>query len=88
MTNFERNARYSYEEKLEFLKSKGYDSLHLQTLSYKGYDVIMLSELQHGVRYFFYKDGNLVKMRHWNWEDIIVLYAKRYIDQELSKNSK
>jgi hypothetical protein len=27
MTDFERNARYSYEEKLEYLKSKGGDCL-------------------------------------------------------------
>jgi hypothetical protein len=84
MTDFERNARYSYEEKLEYLKSKGHDSLHLQTMSYNGYDVIMVSGLQHGVKYLFYKDKHLVKMRHWNWKDDIRLYAQRYIDQELN----
>lgn len=85
MTDFERNARYSYAEKLEFLKSKGYDSMHLQTMSYNGYDVIMVSELLHGVRYFFYKNGTLVKMRWWNWKTDIRLYARTYIDQVLSK---
>jgi len=84
MTDFERNARYSYEEKLEYLKTKGYDSLHLQTMSYNGYDVIMVSGQQHGVKYLFYKYKHLVKMRHWNWKDDIRLYAKRYIDQELN----
>ena len=84
MTEFERNARYSYEEKLGYLKSKGYDSLHLQTMTYNNYDVIMVSELKHGVTYFFYKDKHLVKMRYWIWKDDISLYAKRYIDRELN----
>lgn len=85
MTEFERNARYSYEEKLAQLREKGYDSLHLQTLSYNGYDVITVSKLYKGVRYYFYKDGKLVKIRNWNWKTDIILYAKRYIDQELRR---
>lgn len=83
MTDFERNARYSYDEKLKFLKSKGYDSMHLQTMSYNGYDVIMISRLAHGVKYLFYKNKRLVKMRKRNWETDIKLYAKRYIDKEI-----
>ena len=83
MTEFERNARYSYDEKLAYLK-QSHDSRHLQTMSYGGYDVIMLSGLTKGLTYFFYKDGKLVKMRKWNWKQDIRLYAKRYIDNELS----
>ena len=83
MTEFERNARYSYDEKLAYLK-QSHDSRHLQTMSYGGYDVIMLSGLKKGLTYFFYKDGKLIKMRWWNWKQDIRLYAKRYIDNELS----
>lgn len=83
MTEFERNARYSYNEKLAYLK-QSYDSQHLQTMSYGGYDVIMLSGWKKGLTYFFYKDGKLVKMRRWNWKQDIYLYAKRYIDNELN----
>lgn len=86
MTEFERNARYSYEEKLTYLK-QSYDSQHLQTMSYGGYDVIMLSGLKKGLTYFFYKDGKLIKMRRWNWKQDIRLYAKVYIERELKKNT-
>lgn len=82
MTEFERNARYSYDEKLAYLK-QSHDSQHLQTMSYGGYDFIMLSGLGKGLTYFFYKDGKLLKMRRWNWKQDIRLYAKRYIDMEL-----
>lgn len=85
MTEFERNARYSYDEKLAQLKEKGFDGLHLQTLSYNGYEVITNSKLGKGVRYYFYKDKKLVKIRNWNWKTDIMLYAKRYIDQELKR---
>ena len=85
MTEFERNARYSYDEKLSFLKDNGYDDLHLQTFSYKGFDVISTSKLHKGVRYYFYKNGRLVKMRNWNWKTDINQYAKVYIDQVLVK---
>lgn len=83
MTEFERNARYSYDEKLAYLK-QSYDSQHLQTMSYGGYDVIMLSGLGKGLRFFFYKDGHLVKMRYKVWKDDIRLYARTYIDQVLN----
>ena len=83
MTEFERNARYSYDEKLEYLR-KSHDSQHLQTMSYKGYDVIMLSGLGKGLRFFFYKDGQLIKMRDKLWKDDIRLYARTYIDQVLN----
>lgn len=83
MTEFERNARYSYNEKLEYLKQRN-DSQHLQTMSYKGCDVIMLSGLGKGLRYFFYKDGQLVKMRDKVWKKDIRLYARTYIDQVLN----
>lgn len=83
MTEFERNARYSYDEKLAYLK-QSHDSQHLQTMSYKGYDVIMLSGLGKGLRYFFYKDSHLVKIRDKNWKDNIRLYARTYIDQVLN----
>lgn len=82
MTELERNARYSYNEKLEYLKQR-HDSRHLQTMSYKGYDVITLSGLGKGLRFFFYKDGQLIKMRHQVWKDDIRLYAQAYIDQIL-----
>lgn len=87
MTEFERNARYSYEEKLSYLKDNGYDSQHLQTFTYKGFDVITTSKLYKGVRYYFYKDSKLVKMRNWNWKDDITQYAKVYIDQVLSRQA-
>ena len=80
MTNFQRKARYSYDEKLAYLK-QSYDSKHLQTMSYGGYDVIMLSGLGKGLRFFFYKDGHLVKMRDKVWKDDIRLYVRTYIDQ-------
>lgn len=83
MTEFERNARYSYDEKLAYLK-QSHDSQHLQTMSYKGYDVIMLSCLGKGLRFFFYKDGRLIKMRHKVWKDNIRQYAQTYIDQVLN----
>ncbi len=83
MTEFERNARYSYDEKLAYLK-QSHDSQHLQTMSYKGYDVIMESGLGKGLRFFFYKDGQLIKMRHKVWKDDIRLYARTYIDQVLN----
>ena len=85
MTEFERNTRYSYEEKLSYLKENGYDSRHLQTFSYKGFDVISTSKLYKGLRYYFYKDNKLVKIRDLNWITDIVRYAKTYIDQVLSK---
>jgi len=44
----------------------------------------MVSGLQHGIKYLFYKDKRLVKIRQWNWKDNIRLYAKRYIDRELN----
>lgn len=53
-------------------------------MSYNGYDVIMLSGLRKGLRYFFYKDGHLVKMRDKNWKNDIRLYARTYIDQVLN----
>ena len=83
MTEFERNARYSYDEKLAYLM-QSHDSKHLQTMSYGGYDVIMLSGLGKGLRYFFYKDGQLIKMRDKVWKDDIRLYAQTYIDQVLN----
>ena len=83
MTEFERNARYSYNEKLEYLRQSN-DAQHLQTMSYSGYDVIMLSGIGKGLRFFFYKDGQLIKMRDKNWKDDIRLYAKAYIDQVLN----
>lgn len=83
MTEFERNARYSYDEKLAYLK-QSHDSQHLQTMSYKGYDVIMLSGLGKGLRFFFYKDGRLIKMRDKVWKDNIRQYAQTYIDQVLN----
>jgi len=83
MTEFERNARYSYDEKLTYLE-QSHDSKHLQTMSYGGYNVIMLSGLGKGLTYFFYKERKLVKMRRWNWKQDIRLYAKRYIDQVLN----
>lgn len=85
MTEFERNSRYSYEEKLSYLKDNGYDSQHLQTFFYKGFDVITTSKLYKGVRCYFYKDNKLVKMRNWNWKDDITQYAKVYIDQVLNR---
>ena len=36
MTDFERNARYSFDEKLAYLR-QSHDSQHLQTMSYNGY---------------------------------------------------
>ena len=87
MTEFEQNARYSYDEKLAYLK-QSHDSQHLQTMSYGGYDVIMLSKLGKGLTYFFYKDGQLVKMRRLNWKQDIRLYAKRYIDMELKEQKR
>lgn len=83
MTEFERNARYSYNEKLAYLR-QFHDSQHLQTMSYGGYDVIMLSGLGKGLRFFFYKDSRLVKIRDKNWKDDIRLYARTYIDQILN----
>lgn len=83
MTEFERNARYSYDEKLAYLR-QSHDFQHLQTMSHAGYDVIMLSGLGKGLRYFFYKDGQLIKMRNKVWKDDIRLYAQNYIDQVLS----
>ena len=83
MTEFERNARYSYDEKLAYLK-QSHDSQHLQTMSYKGYDVIMLSGLEKGLRFFFYKGGRLIKMRDKVWKDNIRQYAQTYIDQVLN----
>lgn len=83
MTEFERNARYSYDEKLAYLKQL-HDSQHLQTMSYKGYDVIMLSGLGKGLRFFFYKGGRLIKMRDKVWKDNIRQYAQTYIDQVLN----
>ncbi len=83
MTELERYARYSFEEFLTILKGKGIDSLHIQTLSYKGYDIISHSKIGKGVRYFFYKDGRLVKIRHRTFKKNILLYAKNYIDNEL-----
>lgn len=87
MTEFERNARYSYDQKLAYLR-QSHDSQHLQTMSYNGYDVIMLSGLGKGLRYFFYKDGHLVKMRDKNWKNDIRLYARTYIDQVLNARKK
>lgn len=84
MTEFERNARYSYEEKLSYLKENGYDSQHLQTFSYKGFDIISISKYHQGVQYYFYQDGKLVKMRHFSWKTDIMQYARIYIDQVLS----
>ena len=83
MTEFERNARYSYNEKLAYSK-QSYDSQHLQTMSYGGYDVIMLSGLGKGLRFFFYKDGHLIKMRDKVWKDDIRHYARTYIDLVLN----
>lgn len=83
MTEFERNARYSYNEKLAYLR-QSHDSQHLQTMSYGRYNVIMLSRLTKGLTYFFYEDGKLVRMCRRNWEEDIRLYVKRYIDNELS----
>lgn len=83
MTDFERNARYSYDEKLAYLR-QSHDTQHLQTMYYGGYDVIMLSGLKKGLKYFFYKGGKLVKMRDKNWKDDIRLYARIYIDQVLN----
>lgn len=87
MTEFERNAKYSYEEKLSYLKENGYDSLHLQTFSYKGFDVISTSKLHKGLRYYFYKDNKLIKMRDMGWKTDIIQYAKTYIDQVLSRQA-
>ena len=87
MTEFERNTRYSYNEKLEYLKQH-HDSRHLQTMSYGGYDVIMLSGLRKGLSFFFYKDGQLIKMRHQVWKDDIRLYARTYIDMVLNTKKK
>ena len=42
MTEFERNAKYSYKEKLSYLKDNGYDSKHLQTFIYKGFKFILI----------------------------------------------
>lgn len=83
MTEFERNARYSYDEKLAYLK-QSHDSQHMQTMYYKGYDVIMLSGLGKGLRFFFYKGGRLIKMRDKVWKDNIRQYAQTYIDQVLN----
>ena len=83
MTDFERNARYSFNEKLAYLQ-QSHDSQHLQTMSYGGYDVIMLSGLGKGLRFFFYKDGQLIKMRDKGWKDNIRQYARTYIDQVLN----
>ena len=86
MTDFERNARYSYNEKLSYLKEIGYDRIHLQTFSYKGFDVITTSKVTKGIRIYFYKDDRLVKMRNKNWKTDIIQYAKNYIDLTLIKN--
>lgn len=85
MTNFERNARYSYEEKLSYLRNNDYDNQHLQTFTYNGIDVISTSKLNKGLRYYFYKNGKLVKIRDMNWKTDIIQYAKVYIDQVLNK---
>lgn len=84
MTDFERNARYSYSEKLAYLQEK-LSFPNLQTFSHKGIDVISISGIHKGVTWYFYSEGKLVKMRHWNWKTDIELYAKRYIDQCLLK---
>lgn len=85
MTEFERNAKYSYSEKLLYLQEIGYDSQHLYTFCYKGFDVITTSKLNKGVRCYFYKNGKLVKIRNKNWKTNIIQYAKTYIDLELIK---
>lgn len=84
MTEFERNTRYSYEEKLAQLRER-YTYPHLQTMSYKGIDVISQSGLGKGVRWFFFKDGKLLRIRNKIWKTDINLYAKRFIDQVLLK---
>lgn len=85
MTEFERNARYSYKDKLAYLQNAGYKYPNLQTLSFEGYDVITFSKLTRGFTVLIYKDGALVKMRHKNWKDSIETYVKAYIHQELTK---
>lgn len=87
MTELERNARYSFNEKLAYFEKLGFSFPNLQVLEYKGYKVITTSKLGGGVRYYFYKEDKLVKMRNWNWKTDIMLYAKRYIDQELIKKT-
>ena len=47
----------------------------------------MLSKLQQGVTYYFYRGERLVKMRWMNWKNDIEHYAKVYIERELEKNS-
>lgn len=84
MTEFERNARYSYSEKLAYLQQR-LTFPNLQTMSYKGIDVISISGIGKGVRWFFYLDGKLVKIRDWSWKTDIALYARRFIDQCLLK---
>ncbi len=88
MTRFERNARYSLEEKLNYLKQHGYDSVHLRTFSYKGFDVIAASRLMHGIHFYFYKDNKLVKLRTIRREIDITHYIKAYIDLELLKETQ
>lgn len=84
MTGFERNARYSYDEKLAYLKQLGYKYPNLQTMSFEGYDVISYSKLGKGFTVMIYKNGALIKMRNKGWRDNINTYIKAYIHQELT----
>lgn len=88
MTEFERNARYTYQQKLAYLQESGYKYPNLQTMSFEGYDVISYSKLGKGFTLMIYKNGALVKMRHKGWKNSIETYTKAYIHQELTSKEK
>ena len=91
MTEFERNAQYSYQETLDKLVADGWEFPYLQTMNYKGFDVITWadktrhSQWFHGFRAKFFLNGKLVKIRRKPWRDDINAYCREYIDQVLVK---
>ena len=91
MKQFERNARYSYSETLNKLIGNGWRWPHLQTMRYRGFDVITWADKSrqtrfHGFHAKFFYNGRLVKMRDKVWKDDINAYCRTYIDQVLIKN--
>ena len=92
MTEFERNARYSYQQTLDKLIADGWKFPHLQTMNYKGFDVITWGDKSrnrignwHGFHAKFFLNGKLVKIRDKAWKDDINAYCRTYIDQVLLK---
>lgn len=81
-TDFQRHQKYNFNDWLNNIKEK-YDSRHYRVFEYNGFQCITYSAEGRGFGVKIFKNNILVCERGKVYRPDIILYVKRFIDQEL-----